>query len=336
MDAPLKVAVVGAGGFGRHHVRILSGLPGVELACVCDRDPERARSMGEAHGAPFCADAADLPPGLDAAVVAVPTAHHVEVAVPLLQRGVPVMVEKPLARDPEGAEAICAAAEASGVVLAVGHVERFNPALTAAAGRLGDPRFIECRRVAPFSFRSSDVGVVLDLMIHDLDVVLALVRSEVVRVDACGTPVLTRREDIANARLEFAGGCVADLTASRVAAKTERKVRVFCPDAYASLDFGARTGVVYRKSPELTPELVAELCADAANIADLQATVFGRLVRVEQLSLDGRDQLTAELADFLDAVRTGGTPTVTGRDGHRAVEVATRILSSIGRSPVLG
>ncbi len=335
MNGRLKVAVVGAGHFGKHHVRILSGLPEVDLVGVCDPDGARAKELAEKFGSKPLSSVAELPPDLDAAVVAVPTRLHAEVAVPLLARGVSCLVEKPLARNVEEAEAICAAAERSGAILGVGHVERFNPALVAAGKRVANPRFIECRRIAPFSFRSSDVGVVLDLMIHDLDVCLALVRSEVTRVDACGTPVLGLNEDIANARLAFACGCVADITASRVATKTERKIRVFCPDTYMSLDFGSRTGEIFRKSPQLTPEYVKRLCENAQTIADLKGMVFGNLLTVEHLSLEEKDPLTAELADFVQAVRTRGMPTVSGRDGYRAVEVAVRILEAIGTSPVL-
>ena len=331
----LRVAVIGAGHFGRHHVRILSGMEGVDLVAICDRDAAKAAELGTQFGIPFLTDVADLPGDLQAVVVAVPTEVHREVAEPLLRRGIAALVEKPLARDLAEAEALCRAAEEGGAILAVGHVERFNPALMAAAERLKDPRFIECRRIAPFSFRSADIGVVLDLMIHDLDICLALARSDVVRVDACGTPVLGRNEDIANARLVFACGCVADITASRVAMKTERKIRVFCPDAYLSLDYAAKEGVIYRKSPELTPEYVQTLVDNPQTIADLKGMVFGKLLQVERLSMKDHEPLVEELEDFLGAVRNGTAPTVTGRDGYRAVEVALRILEAIGQSPVL-
>jgi len=332
----LRVAVVGAGHFGRHHVRILSGLPGAELAVVCDIDPERAREMGDTYGVPISTDPADLPDDLDAAIVAVPTKHHLTVAGPLLRRGVAVLVEKPLAKNLAEAKALCDAAAEGGATLATGHVERFNPALMAAMEKGIKPKFIECRRVAPFSFRSSDVGVVLDLMIHDLDICLALAGGEVIRVDACGTPVLGFNEDIANARITFSTGCVADITASRVATKTERKIRMFCPDAYLSLDYAKRSGVLYRKSPKLTPEYVQTLIDNPETIADLTAAVFGNLLTVETLSMEDHDQLTVELMDFLGAVREGREPTVTGRDGYRAVEVALEVLTAIGMSPVLG
>jgi predicted dehydrogenase len=335
MTKSLEIAVFGAGGFGRHHVRILAGMEGVDLVAVCDPDPGRRAEVHDAYGVPAIPDPAGLPDGVRAAIVAVPTVDHRAVAVPLLERGIACLVEKPLAKDRADAEAIVAAARRGGAVLGVGHVERFNPALMAALAHRVAPRFVECRRVAPFSFRSSDIGVVLDLMIHDIDICLALDGTEVVRVDACGTPVLGIHEDIANARIEFASGCVADVTASRVATKVERKVRLFCPDAYLSLDYQTKSGVLYRKSPKLTPEYVTQLSKEARTIADLKGLVFGDLLRVESLSMKDHDPLTKELEDFVDAVREGRDPTVSGRDGARAVEVAVRILSSIGSSPVL-
>jgi len=331
----LKVAVIGAGGFGRHHIRILAGMEGVDLVGAVDPDPSRAKDHTDPYDVPLLSSIDDLPDDLDAAVVAVPTERHFEVAGVLLDRGVGVLVEKPLARDVASAEAIVAAAETSGAVLAVGHVERFNPAVTAAMGRITDPRFIECRRVAPFSFRSSDIGVVLDLMIHDLDICLALVASPVKAVDACGTPVLGEHEDIANARIEFESGCVADVTASRIAMKTERKIRMFCPDAYLSLDFAKQSGVLYRKSPKLTPEYVQEIASGASTITDLKGLVFGKLLTIEHLSMESHDPLTEELLDFLSAVRNGSSPTVSGRDGLRAVDAAVQVLAAIGQSPVL-
>jgi predicted dehydrogenase len=233
------------------------------------------------------------------------------------------------------AEALCVAAEAGGAVLAAGHVERFNPALMAALKHNIEPRFIEVRRVAPFSFRSADIGVVLDLMIHDLDICLALAGSSVRKVDACGSPVIGEHEDVANARVEFENGCVADITASRVAMKTERKIRLFCPDAYLSLDYGLRSGVLYRKSPKLTPEYVKSLAKDAKTITDLKGLVFGNLLTVEQIGMEDHDQLEMELRDFLTAVREGGTPMVPGRAALKAVEAAVMVLTSIGSSPVL-
>jgi len=333
--ANLKVAVIGTGGFGRHHVRILASMEGVDLVGICDLDQERVRALGLEHdvASHTCVD--DLPEKLDAVVIAVPTASHLPVAAPFLRRGIAALVEKPIAATAPEAEALCLAAEEGGAVLAAGHVERFNPALMAALKHNIKPRFIEVRRVAPFSFRSADIGVVLDLMIHDLDICLALAGSPVARVDACGTPVLGVHEDVANARVEFKNGCVADITASRVAMKTERKIRLFCPDAYLSLDYALKSGVLYRKSPKLTPEYVKSLAEDAQTIKDLKGLVFGNLLTVEQIGMGDHDQLEMELKDFLTAVRDGTSPMVPGRDALKAVEAAGMVLTSIGSSPVL-
>jgi predicted dehydrogenase len=331
----LNVAVIGTGGFGRHHVRILAGLEGANLVGIADHDEERRQALSEQYGVPAFADAGDLPDDLDAVVIAVPTEVHLPVAEPFLRRGVAALVEKPIAATVTEAEALCLAAEAGNAVLAAGHVERFNPALMAALKYGLAPRFIEVRRVAPFSFRSADIGVVLDLMIHDLDICLALAASPVARVDACGTPVLGVHEDIANARIEFENGCVADITASRVAMKTERKIRLFCPDAYLSLDYAAKSGVLYRKSPKLTPEYVKSLATDARTIEDLRGLVFGNLLTVERIEMGDHDQLEMELVDFLTAVRNGTDPMVPGRDALKAVNAASLVLTSIGSSPVL-
>ena len=209
---------------------------------VVDANPDVRAKAAEQWKVPTYADPAELPADVEAVSVAVPTALHHAVALPLLRRGVSVLVEKPMVRTLEEGRDLIAAAEASGAVLQVGHVERFNPAVRALERHRIRPRFIEAARVAPFSFRSADVGVVLDLMIHDLDIVLHLAGSEPVRVEAVGVPVLTAHEDIANARIVFANGCVANLTASRVATKTERKLRVFSPDSYLVVDFGKREG----------------------------------------------------------------------------------------------
>ncbi|MHC4822011.1 MAG: Gfo/Idh/MocA family oxidoreductase [Planctomycetota bacterium] len=294
-EGPLRVAVVGVGAFGRHHARVYS----------------------------------ELPEDLDAVSVAVPTIHHAAVAVPLLERGVACLVEKPFAPNLEQGEAMLAAAEKGGAALATGHIERFNPAVTAVADHPLKPRFLECHRIAPFSFRSADVGVVLDLMIHDLDLVLALAGGEPVRCEAVGVPVLTPHEDLANARVEFSNGCVANITASRVGTKTERKLRLFSSDAYMVLDFAEKKGWTYRKSPELTLEKVMAMKAGAASLADLKGAVFGDLLKVEPVQIEEHEPLKAELSSFLEAVRTGGRPVVTGEDGLRALKLALQVIESI-------
>jgi predicted dehydrogenase len=302
--SPLRVAAIGVGHLGRHHARILSALPGATLVGVVDVKPDRAAEVASAFGSrPFtCID--DVIGEVDAVSIAVPTAAHLATALPFLERGIPVLVEKPLARSVEDADRLIAAAEAGGTVLAVGHTERFNPAVAAASSLLHDPRFIEVHRLGTLPERSLDIDVVFDLMIHDLDIVLSLVRAEVASVEAVGVPVLTGRVDIANARLRFGNGCIANVTASRISRERVRKIRFFEPDAYVSIDYAAQEVEVYR------------LVRGAGDQPRIEG---GRLEVVRE------EPLARELTDFLGAVRDGRPPLVTGRDGRRALALAERI-----------
>ena len=242
----LRVAVIGVGHLGKHHARILASLSGVELAAVVDTNRARADEIAAAHGTRAAYDARDLAGQVDAVTIAVPTERHCDIALPFLQSGAAVLVEKPMARSLAEADAMIAAAAKGDAVFAVGHTERFNPAVAAARPLLTDPRFIEVHRLGAFPERSLDIDVVFDLMIHDLDVVLSLVPSEVAAIDAVGVPVLTGRVDIANARLRFANGCIANLTASRISRDRVRKIRFFQPAAYLSIDYAAQKVEMYR------------------------------------------------------------------------------------------
>ncbi len=342
-DAPaprLRVAVVGTGHLGRHHARILAALRGAELAAVHDADPAAGRRVAEAHGVPHAPSLAALDGlGLDAVTIAAPTRHHHAIAKRFLERGLSVLVEKPMTSTLAEAEDLVKLARRRGRVLMVGHVERFNPAVLHVL-RMGiRPRYVEAHRISPFSFRSTDIGVVLDLMIHDLDIVLQLVPSEVERVDAVGVSVLvSAREDIANARLVFADGAVASLTASRVSMKVQRTMRMFSSEGYISLDYGKRSGVVYRKRPgfdEAVKELVGRRPGE---IADPTAAVFGGLLEVEALELDedaedgAGEPLRAELEAFVEAARAGTEPPVPGEHGLRAMRAAAKVLAAIEES----
>ncbi|MCE9635401.1 MAG: Gfo/Idh/MocA family oxidoreductase [Planctomycetes bacterium] len=329
MSDPVRAAVIGVGAFGRHHARILSEMPEARLVGVVDANPEVRAKATEQWKVPAYADPSELPADVEAVSVAVPTALHHRVALPFLERGVSVLVEKPMVRNLDEGRELIAAAERSGAILQVGHVERFNPAVRALAQHKIRPRFIEAERVAPFSFRSADVGVVLDLMIHDIDIVLHLAGTEPVRVEAIGVPVLTAHEDIANARVVFADGCVANLTSSRVATKTERKLRVFSSESYLVVDFGKREGWLYRKSPELTLDKVKAFASGATSLADLQGVVFRDLLSMEKLETPPGDPLTEEIRDFLRCVREKDRPRVGGREGLAAVSLALRILEAI-------
>ena len=328
MSSPLPVAVIGAGHMGRHHVRTYAQMPDVRLVAVIDANVERAKELAGPVGARY---ADRLVPELGdvvAASVAVPTQNHLEVSRPLMERGIHVLIEKPLAPTAADGEQIVTLARQHRVIVAVGHTERFNPAVRAVE-RLGlRPKFIETHRISPFTFRSADVGVVFDLMIHDLDILLHLVHDEVVRVEAVGVNVLGPHEDIASARVVCRGGAVANLTASRLALKTERKLRVFAEKAYVSLDYQKKVGVAIT----LDRNLDVLKFARERNIADLSQMAgldFGKMVHVEPLQIDDRDPLRAELDAFVASVRSGERPPVTAEDGLAAVRLAEQIVASL-------
>jgi predicted dehydrogenase len=304
----LRIAVIGVGHLGKHHARILSTLPGVELVGVVDTNRARAEEIAAASGTRPFVRYADVLDKVDAVTLAVPTELHCEIALAFLNAAVPALVEKPLARSLAEADQMIAAAARAHVAFAVGHTERFNPAVAAARPFLDDPRFIEVHRLGTFPERSLDIDVVFDLMIHDLDIVLSLVRSEVESIDAVGVPVLTGRVDIANARVRFANGCTANLTASRISRDRVRKIRFFQPKAYLSIDYTAQRVELWR--------LVK---GDGA-----MPVIEGGDVEVVS-----EEPLKRELADFVDAVTNGRAPLVTGEDGRRALALATEITDKI-------
>ena len=337
MSAPLRVAVVGVGRLGAIHARIWAEHPEAELVAVVDRDAERAGALADELSCRSVADARELDGAIDAASVVVPTIHHAEVAVPLLERGVPCLVEKPLAADLAGADAILAAAGRGGAALAVGHVERFQPGLRRVREMGLKPRFIECHRLATLSFRALDVGVVHDLMIHDLDLVLELMGSDVVEIDAVGGAILTDAEDLASVRLVFADGGRANVTASRVSLKPMRRFRLFSAESYVSLDFTQNYGLAVRKGPrwdEGREELRSISPEELASRAELAQE---DLLEVVELELAGEERpLQAELDSFLRCVRAGGEPEVTGHDGRRALELADRIVEAGAGAGLVG
>jgi predicted dehydrogenase len=309
VDGRLRVAVIGIGHVGRHHVRLLSDVPDVTLVAAVDVLRDRAEAAVAGTSAEALADHRVLVDRVDAVIVAVPTAAHLAIAGDFLRRGVHVLVEKPMSASMEDADAMLALAESSGAVLAVGHVERFNPAVEAAMPVLQAPRFIEVHRLSGFPERSLDVDVIFDVMIHDLDIILAMDRSDVLAVEAVGVPVLSSRVDIANARIRFASGCVANITASRISRDRVRKVRCFQPDMYVSIDYAEQELEVWRLMPD----------------ASGRPAITGGRVEV------ARDEpLRRELLDFVGAVRDRRAPLVTGADGRRALALATRVAEAIG------
>jgi predicted dehydrogenase len=322
--------VIGVGHLGRIHARILARHPRAELVCVVDADETRAAAVAAEHSVKALGDLGDLPRDLDAAIVAVPTTHHEAVAVPLLERGVACLVEKPLAPDLAAADRILAAAERSGACLAVGHVERFEPGVRKVTEQGIKPRFIECQRLSTFSFRSLDVGVVHDLMIHDLDLVLHFVDSEVESLDASGGTILTDSIDLASVHLVFANGARANVTASRVSLSPMRRFRLFSGSSYVSLDFTKNYGLVVQKGPGWEKGREELRTKDPAELAMRENFVTGELLAVSELSLEGLEQpLQAELDSFLRSVESGREPEVTGGDGRRALELAERITAAI-------
>jgi predicted dehydrogenase len=300
---PRRLGVIGVGHLGRHHARILSAMPDARLTAVVDTNEQRAAEIASASGTAALTDYRDLLGQVDGVVVAVPTELHAEIAVPFLERGTPVLVEKPMSRTLADADRMIAAAAAGSAVLAVGHTERHNPAVAIALRLVKAPRFIEVHRLSAFPDRSLDIDVVFDLMIHDLDVILAIVGPEVVSIEAVGVPVLTPKYDIANVRLRFASGCIANITASRISKDRVRKIRFFQPDAYLSVDYASQEVEGYRlvrKEPR----------------PDIQ----GGTIPVE------RDEpLRRELADFISAIRGQGPPLVDGAAGRRALMLASQI-----------
>jgi predicted dehydrogenase len=300
---------VGVGSLGQHHARVFAALPGVELVAVVDRDRDRAREVAGRHGTRALEDARELDDAVQAATVAVPTVEHGRVAADLLRRGMHVLVEKPLTSTVAEGEALVALAGASGRLLAVGHTERFNPVVQAAMARVKRPRFIEAHRLGVFSARSTDVDVVLDLMIHDLDIVLALVGRPLAALDAVGVHALTEKVDIANARLRFEDGCVANLTASRISTDKVRKLRLFEEDAYLSIDYARQEGLRYTVR-----------------------RVRGEAPRIERETLPvvPEEPLHAELRAFAARSRGQAAPLVEGPEALAALKVAARILECIG------
>lgn len=328
MAERIPVAVVGAGHLGRIHARVLSELDLAELVAVVDVDPEKARAVAEPLGAAHASSLAELPDRVRAVVVATPTSTHHAVARELLLGDRHVMVEKPITRTVEEARDLVDLADSRGHTLMVGHSERFNPVVTALDGIPFAPRYVESQRVSPFSFRSADVGVVLDMMIHDIDIILHLVQSPVVDVQAMAVPVIGVHEDIANARLTFANGAVANATASRVALKTERTIRAFSSEAYVALDYHKKSGRVIRRGPglRLPPDALKQAFAAAA--ANPLAFMQKDLVEIHELPIADVEPLKAENQAFLTAIASGAEPPVTGRHGLLALETAKRIVAA--------
>lgn len=310
MTEKIRTAVIGVGYLGLFHAEKFAQLPESDLVGVVDTSGPRAEEVAAKVGTTAYTDFRELLDKVDAVSIVVPTQYHFEVARAFLERGVHVLLEKPITTTVAEAEELIRLAEEKGAVFQVGHLERFNPVIVGLKGLLTGPRFIESIRIAPFKPRGTDVNVVLDLMIHDIDIIQTIVGSPVKQISSIGAPVFTDEEDIANARIQFENGCVANVTASRISLKSERKMRIFQSDSYISVDFQNKKLAVFRKgSGEMFPGVPK--------------------VDMEETSFEQGDALMAEIASFLDCVRTGAKPVVSGQDGKRALETALKISKKL-------
>lgn len=338
----LRCAAVGVGRMGQHHARVYAQLPGVELVGVYDANPARAREIADKFECDVFETLEDVVAAkIDAASVAVPTIHHKAMAGPLLRAGIACLIEKPLAQDPEEAEAIKAIADESGAILMVGHIERFNPIMRALSRRAAEgmtitPRFMEVQRVSPMTFRSVDIGVVYDMGIHDLDVVISLMGGrEPDRVEASGVSVITEHEDLCNARLtwemgEGQGVCVANLTFSRLALKTERVTRITSEDAYIKIDYAKKSGTLLRRVANEAQ--MHEVREQLSRGVDLTSLKWDELVNSENLEVDDGEPIVKEIESFLDSVRSGQRPVIDAEAGLANVRTAQRIVEAIRES----
>src|SRR5437870_8273891 len=302
----LRVGVVGVGHIGTNHARLYAEIPAADFTAVYDVDLARASAVVKKYGTAATRSLEEFAELVDAASVATPTNSHYEVALPLLKRGKHLLVEKPITENTAHASELAELAARNHLILQVGHVERFNPVLSALEARLTHPRFIEAHRLSPYPDRSTDIGVVLDLMIHDLEIILHLVRSPVESIDAVGVPVLSLREDIANARLRFENGCIANVTSSRISPERMRKIRVFQEDAYLSLDYQNQSGEIYRRSG-------------------------GRITR-DKVEIEREEPLKRQLMSFIDCASTGREPCVSGFQATAALKLAVEITKRIASS----
>jgi len=324
----IRAAVIGAGKMGAIHAKVYSQIAGCELAAVVDVDAGRAEALAERYGCAALTEA-DRLDGVQAVTIAAPTTTHAALACRFIERGVAVMVEKPLACTVEQGRRIVDAARRHGVVVAVGHSERCNPVVQAMKRLRIEPRFIEAHRISPYPFRSMDVGVVLDVMIHDIDIILSLAASPVRQVQAVGVNVIGEHEDICNARIAFENGCVANVTASRLALKTERKVRVFSRQAYLSLDFLKKEGLVIKADPNVDVVQWIRQRQQEGDF-DFSGVNWPDLLHIEQLPIEDAEPLRVEQEAFLAAVAgRAERPEVTAEEGLAALECAEKILAAV-------
>lgn len=328
-----RIAVVGVGRMGKHHARTVHQMESAELTCVVDSNEANAQAVAKQRDCQALTDVADAVDLVDAAIIATPTIYHLDAARPFLQAGKSVLIEKPICNDPAVGHELLALAKETGAHVCVGHTERFNPASLALRTYDVKPKFIEAHRISPYTFRSADVGVVLDMMIHDIDLVLMYAGGKVIDVQAVGVNVIGQSEDICNVRLRFDNGCVANITASRLAIKTERKMRLFSEEHYLSVDYGKKLGIVIEKKKNLDLIQMAR-DMDVDDIAQLASEVdYRELLKIEELTPDETaDPLTLQARAFQALVSgdasASDTPLCTAAEGLAAVEVANAIVAA--------
>lgn len=321
----LKVGVIGTGKLGREHVRVLKRVPEVEHVACYDIVSERSRAVAEAFGADVYSDVEKLLEAVDAVSVVVPTSCHAEVSLRALENGNSLFLEKPIAASVTEAEKIIETARRVGRVLQIGHIERFNAAIRQAVPRISEPSFIEIHRLAPFTVRGIDVSVIMDLMIHDIDLLTLFVGERPVDIRAKGAGILTNGPDIVNARVEFASGCVANLTASRVSLEPMRKVRIFCPTSYTSINLLAGS-IRHLEKGRAFDESVKRLKEGAADLTNIS---LQDVLKIDECEIDGEEPLFEELQSFCRTVTNGDAPVVSGEDGLHALQIASEIQSIV-------
>jgi predicted dehydrogenase len=326
---PLKCVVIGTGHLGKVHTRLIQQLGDAELVAVVDPDPAARAAVASACGVEAVADLSAVDGRIDAAIVAAPTQHHHSIALDLLSRGVPCLVEKPITQTVAEAEQLIHAAARTSTVLAVGHVERFNPAVAAAAPYVNDPKYITANRSGPYTFRSTDVSVVLDLMIHDLDIVLSFVQSPIVDVSALGAAVFGPHEDMAQARLTFANGCIADIVASRTSPQPARQMQVFSQTGYADIDFASRTCTVIEPSASIRNGEIDVHALTPDRREEIKENLFQSVLPLTEITPSEANPLLDEQRNFLESIRAGRPARVTGEQARDALAAATHVLNSI-------
>ncbi|HUW20898.1 MAG TPA: Gfo/Idh/MocA family oxidoreductase [Sedimentisphaerales bacterium] len=325
----IRTAVVGAGKMGAIHAKVYDQLPQSQLVAVVDIDAERAKRLASQYKCSAYTNCVDILGKVDAVTIAAPTAHHLELAKVFIENKVPVMIEKPLAANIDEGRKVVELAKKNNIVVATGHSERCNPVVQAIKRLDIEPKFIEATRISPYPFRSTDIGVVLDVMIHDIDIILSLAASRIKNVDAVGVSVIDEKEDICNARIVFENGCIANITASRLALKTERKLRVFSRQAYLSVDYYKKSGIIIKADPNIN---VVKWIKEQQNAGDFNplAVNWPDLLHIEELNIDDKEPLRLEQEAFLRSCtdRTA-KPEVSAEEGLAAMECAEMILASV-------